>query len=324
MTVTALGQRTAAFLLDAAASIPFIGNWSYGYVLGAGMIVGILRIPIRRNHWTGKMGVARAEPEIKRLRSIYASNREDLNREMLEVYKRNGVRPFYAFASVATTLAVFACFVLLHSGLQDSDSLSVWFPDSSPFAEAVGKTPGHSITVAAYGFDGSVAGEGTQNRAAAAISATVLLALIISRELSVQSCVSQQAKVPSGTKRERVLLKSTLYGSACYVLAPHYLVLLYAGIVTVDVALFGWLWIDCDGGVAVTSRPLDKVGERGQRRTAPRQPARTGERPASPRLTYRAWSTALVTPGTAWNRFAAVLALLAAMVSVVQVLRAVM
>lgn len=256
------------------------------------------------------------------MQSTYADNREVLNREMMELYKVNQVNPLHGFASVATTLAVFACFVLLYGGLQGSDSLSVWFPDSSSFAEAVGNTPSRSITATAYGFDGSVADEGTQDRAAAAISATILLILLIFRELSVQSCVSRQAKARPGIARERVLLKASLYGAACYVLAPHYLVLLYAGIVIADLAVFAWLSINCDVGVAVSPRPLGNVGERSQRRTPPRQPPRTRERPASPRLTFATWSTALVTPGTAWNRFAAVTALLAAIVTVVQVLRA--
>ena len=95
-----LRESNAMFLETLAAPLLTLLHWIFGYVGNYGIAIIILTIIVRLLlfplTYKGMKGMKRMQqlaPRMKKIQEKYKDNREKLNQEMMELYRKNKVNP---------------------------------------------------------------------------------------------------------------------------------------------------------------------------------------------------------------------------------------
>ena len=134
----------------------FIGNYGISMILFT-LIVKALLLPLEYKSRKGMRGMSKVQPEMKKLQTKYANDKEKLNQKMAELYRREGVSPMSgclpmilsmvvlwfmwgAMRSVADGELINQCIELLTTGTATNEGFlwikNIWMPDS-PFAPVI-------------------------------------------------------------------------------------------------------------------------------------------------------------------------------------------
>ena len=81
---------------------------SYGWVLVAlGVLVRLILWPLQQGAMRSQLKMQRIQPELKRIQEKFKDDREKLNKEMIEVYRRHKVNPLSGCLPMLVQLPVF-------------------------------------------------------------------------------------------------------------------------------------------------------------------------------------------------------------------------
>ena len=70
----------------------FLGNYGLAIILLT-VIIKLLFWPLTQKSYTSMKNMQKLQPEMQKLRERFKSDRERLNREIMELYKKNRVNP---------------------------------------------------------------------------------------------------------------------------------------------------------------------------------------------------------------------------------------
>ena len=144
-----LRESNAMFLETLAAPLLTLLHWIFGYVGNYGIAIIILTIIVRLLlfplTYKGMKGMKRMQqlaPRMKKIQEKYKDNREKLNQEMMELYRKNKVNPLGGCLPLLLQIPVF---IALYSALSGAVELRhapfmLWLSDMSA-PDGLGITP---------------------------------------------------------------------------------------------------------------------------------------------------------------------------------------
>ena len=144
-----LRESNAMFLETLAAPLLTLLHWIFSYVGNYGIAIIILTIIVRLLlfplTYKGMKGMKRMQqlaPRMKKIQEKYKDNREKLNQEMMELYRKNKVNPLGGCLPLLLQIPVF---IALYSALSGAVELRhapfmLWLSDMSA-PDGLGITP---------------------------------------------------------------------------------------------------------------------------------------------------------------------------------------